>query len=203
MSAVLKSASPAAFADFEVADLSLAAWGRKEIRIAETEMPGLMAIRDEFAAPAAARRRAHHRFAAHDDPDRGADRDAAGARRRSALGVVQHLLDAGPRRRRDRAERLPGPRHAGVRGQGRVARRLLGLHASHLRVARRRLLEHDPRRRRRRDAAAAPRRARRARRVADREPDERGRDRAVRVDQGEARDRSDVVLDASGRRSRA
>src|SRR6266850_6386268 len=37
------------FADFKVADLSLADWGRKEIAIAETEMPGLMAIRDEFA----------------------------------------------------------------------------------------------------------------------------------------------------------
>jgi adenosylhomocysteinase len=36
--------------DFRVADLSLADWGRKEIRIAETEMPGLMAIRDEYAA---------------------------------------------------------------------------------------------------------------------------------------------------------
>ena len=36
-------------ADFAIADASLAAWGRKEIRIAETEMPGLMAIRDEFA----------------------------------------------------------------------------------------------------------------------------------------------------------
>ncbi len=35
--------------DFHVADLSLAPWGRKEIRIAETEMPGLMAIREEFA----------------------------------------------------------------------------------------------------------------------------------------------------------
>jgi adenosylhomocysteinase len=35
--------------DFHVADLSLADWGRKEITIAETEMPGLMAIRDEFA----------------------------------------------------------------------------------------------------------------------------------------------------------
>src|ERR1044072_2327498 len=42
--AVLKST-----ADHAIADLSLAAWGRKEIRIAETEMPGLMAIRDEFA----------------------------------------------------------------------------------------------------------------------------------------------------------
>src|ERR1700686_3512847 len=37
------------FADFKVADLALADWGRKEIAIAETEMPGLMAIRAEFA----------------------------------------------------------------------------------------------------------------------------------------------------------
>ena len=36
--------------DFHVADLSLADWGRREIRIAETEMPGLMAIREEFSA---------------------------------------------------------------------------------------------------------------------------------------------------------
>ena len=36
--------------DYIVADLKLADWGRKEIRIAETEMPGLMAIREEFAA---------------------------------------------------------------------------------------------------------------------------------------------------------
>ena len=35
--------------DFDVADLSLADWGRKEILIAETEMPGLMAIRAEYA----------------------------------------------------------------------------------------------------------------------------------------------------------
>ena len=37
------------FTDFHVADLALADWGRKEIQITETEMPGLMAIRDEFA----------------------------------------------------------------------------------------------------------------------------------------------------------
>ncbi|STY30006.1 adenosylhomocysteinase [Legionella wadsworthii] len=35
--------------DFKVADMSLASWGRKEIAIAETEMPGLMALREEFA----------------------------------------------------------------------------------------------------------------------------------------------------------
>ena len=39
-----------AFTDYHVADLALAPWGRKEIRIAETEMPGLMAIREEYAA---------------------------------------------------------------------------------------------------------------------------------------------------------
>jgi len=38
------------FKDYVVADMSLAAWGRKEIAIAETEMPGLMAIREEYAA---------------------------------------------------------------------------------------------------------------------------------------------------------
>ena len=46
MNAVLK---PIKNQDYEIADLSLAVWGRKEIRIAETEMPGLMAIREEFA----------------------------------------------------------------------------------------------------------------------------------------------------------
>ena len=38
------------FTDFKVADLSLAEWGHKEIAIAETEMPGLMALREEFGA---------------------------------------------------------------------------------------------------------------------------------------------------------
>src|SRR3970282_90055 len=38
------------FTDYKVADINLADWGRKEIAIAETEMPGLMAIREEYAA---------------------------------------------------------------------------------------------------------------------------------------------------------
>src|SRR4051794_36476687 len=46
MNAVLK---PVPAQDCAIADLSLADWGKKEIRIAETEMPGLMAIREEFA----------------------------------------------------------------------------------------------------------------------------------------------------------
>ncbi len=48
MNAVLKPSSQSA-PDHHVADLALADWGRKEIKIAETEMPGLMAIRQEFA----------------------------------------------------------------------------------------------------------------------------------------------------------
>src|SRR6266567_7763605 len=47
----LTAVKPAgASADYHVKDLSLAAWGRKEMIIAETEMPGLMAIREEYAA---------------------------------------------------------------------------------------------------------------------------------------------------------
>jgi adenosylhomocysteinase len=46
MNAVLKSSDAS---DHVITDASLADWGRKEIRIAETEMPGLMAIRKEFA----------------------------------------------------------------------------------------------------------------------------------------------------------
>jgi len=37
------------FQDYKIADISLAAWGRKEINIAETEMPGLMALRKNTA----------------------------------------------------------------------------------------------------------------------------------------------------------
>ena len=37
------------FKDYKIADISLASWGRKEIEIAETEMPGLMALRDEYS----------------------------------------------------------------------------------------------------------------------------------------------------------
>jgi len=41
---------PSSSSDFKVKDLSLADWGRKEINIAETEMPGLMAVREEYGS---------------------------------------------------------------------------------------------------------------------------------------------------------
>ena len=75
--------------DFKVADLSLAGFGRKEIELAEHEMPGLMAIRREQAEA---------------QPLRGArisdgrsDRIARRSRRRGPLGVLQHLFHPGPR----------------------------------------------------------------------------------------------------------
>jgi len=59
-------------ADYKIKDISLADWGRKEIAIAEKEMPGLMAIREKYAT---SKPLAHHWFTAHDDPDRGAHSD--------------------------------------------------------------------------------------------------------------------------------
>ena len=46
----MTAAKKASFDDYKVKDISLAEWGRKEIRIAETEMPGLMATRAEYGA---------------------------------------------------------------------------------------------------------------------------------------------------------
>jgi len=45
----MSALKPAKTEDYKIADLGLAPWGRKELTIAETEMPGLMAIREEFA----------------------------------------------------------------------------------------------------------------------------------------------------------
>ena len=97
--------------DFKVADLGLADWGRKEIVIAEQEMPGLMAIRNKYAA----------------------------------LGQLQHLLHAGSRRSRDCR-----CRRSRLRLEGRIARRLLGVHVSRAHAqGRPRPAAHRGRRRRR------------------------------------------------------
>ena len=129
MSAVLKPTQQSS-SDYVVADLALADWGRKEIRIAETEMPGLMAIRDEYAS-AQPLRGARITGSLHMTIQTAVlieTLQALGAR--GALGELQYFLDAGPRRGGDR-----GQRHRRVRGQRRIAGRLLGLHASDLRVA--------------------------------------------------------------------
>ena len=135
--------------DYKVADISLADWGRKEIDIAEHEMPGLMSIRRKYAAAkplkgvrvtGSLHMTIQTAVLIETLKDLGAD---------VRWAVVQHLLDAGPRRRRDRRDR-----HAGVRVEGRDRSRNTGT-ARSMRVtlpgrqgpaARRR-------RRRRRDAA--------------------------------------------------
>ncbi len=91
--------------DFKVRDIALADWGRKEISIAEKEMPGLMAIREKYAP---------------DKPLAGVRitgslhmtiqtavliETLVRTRRHSALGELQHLLDAGSRRRGHRQSR--------------------------------------------------------------------------------------------------
>ena len=88
--------------DFKVADLSLAGFGRKEIQLAEHEMPGLMALRREFGPtqPLKGKKVAGslHMTVQTAVLIETLDR----ARRRRALGQLQHLLHPGPRRRRGR-----------------------------------------------------------------------------------------------------
>ena len=119
--------------DFKVADLSLAEWGRKEIAIAETEMPGLMAIREEYAKA---------------QPLRGARisgslhmtiQTAVLIETLKALGADVRWASCNIFSTQDHAAAaIAEGRHRRVRRQGRVARGVLGLHPPHLRVARRR-----------------------------------------------------------------
>ena len=53
--------------DYKVADLKLADWGRKEIELAEKEMPGLMALRKEFGPKKNTERNKNSWLSAYDD----------------------------------------------------------------------------------------------------------------------------------------
>ena len=136
--------------DFKVKDLSLAEWGRKEINMAEDEMPGLMAIRRSTAHQAAAGR-PHRRLSAHDHPDRRADRDPHGTGCHGPLVVLQHILDTGSRRRRN-----CGCRHPGVRLERHGRGRILVVHRADGARPGRLDAQHDPGRWRRPNAADAP-----------------------------------------------
>jgi hypothetical protein len=113
--------------DFKVADLSLAEFGRKEIRLAEHEMPGLMALRREYAdvLPLKGARISGSLHMTVQTAVLIETLVALGAE----LGVVQHLLHPGPRRRGDgrRPQRHPrgAPRRSDLRLEGRVARGVL------------------------------------------------------------------------------
>ena len=99
---------------YKVADLGLAEWGRKEMRLAEQEMPGLMALRERYGKtkPLAG---ARVMGSLHMTIQTAVLIETlARSRRRRALGVVQHLLDAGSRgrgrRRRPSGDRRHAPR---------------------------------------------------------------------------------------------
>ena len=167
MNAVLKPHTPPR--PHVIADLSLADWGRKEIRIAETEMPGLMAIREEFAKT---------------QPLKGARitgslhmtiQTAVLIETLQALGAEVRWASCNIFSTQDHAAAAIAAAGTPVFAiKGEIAGRLLGLHPPHLRVRRQghegRRPEHDPRRRRRRHAADAPRQARREGRLAARQP---------------------------------
>ena len=116
--------------DFKVADLSLAAFGRKEIELAEHEMPGLMALRAEYAdgQPLAGARITGSLHMTIQTAVLIETLTALGAEVRWVS--LQHLLHPGPRRRR-RRRRPRGHRRrtagrAGLRLEGRDASRSTG-----------------------------------------------------------------------------
>ena len=69
------------FADYKVADIHLADWGRRELEIAESEMPALMALQAQYRDSQPLAGAKNSRLHPHDYPDRGADRDLGSAGR--------------------------------------------------------------------------------------------------------------------------
>ena len=84
MNTSAKTKTHASAADYVVKDIGLAEWGRKEIAIAETEMPGLMATREEFGPQ---------------QPLRGAERFECLDQNRSLDGHMQRASDPGAAQR--------------------------------------------------------------------------------------------------------
>ena len=179
-------------ADFVVADLKLADWGRKEIRIAETEMPGLMAIREEYASQ---------------QPLRGARITGSLHMTIQTAVLIETLQALGAEVRWASCNIFSTQDHAAaaiaVKGTPVFAYKGESL-VEYWDYTHRifewpdgQLLEHDPRRRRRRDPAAAPGHARGIRRDPAEPSRQRRRDLPVRRDQGEAREGSEVVFHAS------
>ena len=146
-------------ADYIVKDIGLADWGRKELDMAETEMPGLMAIREEYG-PRQPLKGARIAGSLHMTIQTGVlieTLKALGADVRWASCNIYSTQDHA-------AAAIAECGHAGVRDQGREPRGVLGLRPQDLRMGRRRLAEHDPRRRRRRHPAG-PSRHRAPRRI--------------------------------------
>ncbi len=79
---------------YKVKDLSQAEWGRQEIILAEKEMPGLMALRQEYKGKKTFGWRKNRRIPSHDDPDRGTNRNPDGTGSGSEMVFLQHLFNS-------------------------------------------------------------------------------------------------------------
>ena len=129
----------AKFTDYIVKDLALAEWGRKEISIAETEMPGLMATRAEYGAK---------------KPLKGARiagslhmtiQTAVLIETLTALGADVRWVSCNIYSTQDHAAAaIAAARHPCFRLEGREPGRVLGLHPQDSRVGRRRHAKFDP-----------------------------------------------------------
>ena len=176
--------------DFKVADLSLAGFGRKEIQLAEHEMPGLMATRAEYAdaQPLAGARIMGSLHMTIQTAVLIETLVALGADVRwvscNIFSTQDHAAAAivvGPDGTTDAPNGVPG-----LRLEGRDARGVLVVHRPGPALARRRRPQHDPRRRRRRHPARAQ--GHRVRGGRRRARDGRGRPRGVGRDPRAAAD---------------
>ncbi len=199
MSAVLKSEHKSKSAsDYVVADLALADWGRKEIRIAETEMPGLMAIRDEYASA---------------QPLRGARITGSLHMTIQTAVLIETLQALGAEVRWASCNIFSTQDHAAaaIAASGTAVFAVKGESLADYWDYTHRIFEwpdgglqqHDPRRRRRRDAAAASGQQGRERHQRDFETRQRRGRIPVRIDQGQARARCVAGIRRGWRRSRA
>ena len=144
---------------FKVADLSLAEWGRREIRLAEHEMPGLMELRRRYAASAAARGRCAIMGSLHMTVQTavlietlaalGADVRWVSCNIFSTQDHAAAAVAVGPTARPSSPQGV-----AGLRLEGRDPRGVLVVHRRGAALARRQRPAPDRRRRRRRHAAA-------------------------------------------------
>ena len=138
------------FTDYIVKDISLAEFGRKEISLAETEMPGLMATREEYGPK---------------QPLKGARiagslhmtiQTAVLIETLAALGADIRWVSCNIYSTQDHAAAAIAAAGIPVFAvKGETLEGLLGLHRQTVRLARRRHAQHDPRRRRRRHHAGA------------------------------------------------
>ena len=95
-SAPRQSAAAGERRPFAVRDLTLAEWGRKEIRLAEQEMPGLMALRERYKDQRPLEG-AHVTGSLHMTVQTAVLIESLALGSKRSLGIVQHLLDPGSR----------------------------------------------------------------------------------------------------------